>query len=177
MGDYFVKDIAYRLQTIKVLIAEDDKIMSKLVRDVLRMLGFQDIHIAHDGEQALEMLRAQKFDIFICDWKMKPVDGITIVRALRQDKEAANQRIPVIMLTGKAEVADIETARDAGVTEYLIKPFEVKQLCTKIKEVIENPRNFVVSEQYTGPERRRHGTENMPEGFIDRRRPTPPEKQ
>ncbi|MER2519131.1 MAG: response regulator [Bdellovibrionales bacterium] len=142
------------LSKFNVLIVEDDQLMQKLVHDVLDRLGFKHIFRASNGHQAIQQIEAAPIDFIICDWRMPDMDGISLVKQLR-DMNAPNCMIPVIMLTGNAEPHHIEIARDVGVTEYLVKPFTVKELHRRINEIIEHPREFVLTENYKGPSRRR----------------------
>jgi DNA-binding response OmpR family regulator len=125
------------------------------VRDVLESLGFKHIHIVNDGSVALKYLKAEKVDMIITDWKMEPMDGINLVKYMRMSDDSPNRFIPIIMLTGKAEREDVEIARDVGVTEFVVKPFSAKTLCSRISLVIDNPRSFIMSKIFTGPDRRR----------------------
>lgn len=156
------------LSTIKVLLAEDDRMMQLLIQDVLQNLGFTEIALASSGRLAIELLDRFPFDLVISDWRMKDMDGIDVIRFLRSDPKARNFRIPVILLTGNTESRYVFTARDAGVNEYIIKPFTAEQLAKRIRNIIENPRSFVETRAYRGPDRRRRmGT--VPKGG-DRRK-------
>jgi len=149
------RDALARMAQIGVLIADDDRRIALIVRQVLESLGFANIHAARDGEQALQMLRTEKIDMVITDWQMQPMDGISLVKYLRTMDDSPNRFIPIIMLTGNADRNDVETARDVGVTEFVVKPFSAKTLCDRIMILIENPRSFIMSRQFIGPDRRR----------------------
>ena len=158
----------HQLGKLKVLTVDDEKTILKLVNDVLTSLGFTDIVIARSGRKAIELLSQQKFDFIITDWRMPDLDGIDIVRFARTSPESLYQMIPIIMLTGNTEAHEVIIARNAGIDGYLIKPFSAVQLVKRIRTIIEHPREFVVSPNYTGPDRR-HRTEPPP-GGIERRR-------
>ena len=143
-----------RLRKFSILVVDDDKLMQRLISDVLGKLGFGRIQKTGDGEQALLMLKAAPFDFVICDWRMPGMSGLEFVRHVRA-ADAPYSSIPVIMLTGNAEAEQVSAARDAGINEYLIKPFTVKSLCQRIEEIIEKPREYVVSSGYKGPSQRR----------------------
>lgn len=145
---------AKELRDVSVLVIDDDRRIAKLVRSVLTGLGFQHIDVRHDGADAIALLKTQSVDLVICDWQMEPVNGLDFIRHVRH-KKGPNQRVPVIMLSGNTELPQVETARDAGVTEYVMKPFTAKSLCSRIVTVIDNPRSFVESEQFAGHNRRR----------------------
>jgi two-component system, chemotaxis family, chemotaxis protein CheY len=149
------KDHAARLAQIGVLIADEDRRIALIVRSVLESLGFYIIHLVPDGQQALEKLRAEKIDMVITDWQMSPMNGISLVKYLRTAEDSPNRFIPIIMLTGNADRHHVEAARDIGVTEFVVKPFSARTLCDRIVLLIDNPRSFIMSGRFTGPDRRR----------------------
>lgn len=155
-----------KLSKVNVLIIDPDKRIKDLLRKVLMNLGFGAIYIAADGKEGFDVLSQKSVDLVITDWDMQPMDGIGFIRFLRNDRAAHLRTLPVIMLTGRAQRKDVEIARDCGMNEFLVKPFTVKTLCDRIILVVENPRNFILSQTYTGPDRRRKAT--PPKG-IDRR--------
>jgi two-component system, chemotaxis family, chemotaxis protein CheY len=146
-----------RLKQFSVLIVEDDRQMQKLVHDVLSKLGFGHIYKALGGREALSMLDRTPIDFVLCDWRMPEMDGIEFTKIVR-GSEKPYALVPIIMLTGNAELHHVFEARDAGVNEYLIKPFTVKDLCNRLKEIIEHPREFVLAPEYKGPSRRRRAS-------------------
>lgn len=157
------RTLASRLGGIPVLIADSDTPIATLVRDVLKSVGFSNVRIAKDGREALDILVNQSVDLLITDWRMENMDGVSLMRFLRSDPASPNRFLPIIMLTGKAERRDVEEARDAGVTEYMVKPFTAKALFERIVQVIENPRSFILAKGYKGPDRRRRALETPPE--------------
>lgn len=163
--------LASRLAKIEVMIVDQDLQISSLVREVLRYIGFDLITIMSDGKAAAEELLTREYDLLITDWHMERLNGLELVHKIRTAPNSPNAYLPVIMLTGKAERSDVEAARDAGITEFLVKPFSAKSLYERLVLVIENPRSFIISQQYVGPERRRR-TDIPPQG-IDRRTQSP----
>lgn len=143
------------LEGMRVLIVDNDKRLTELLREIMEALGFMHIHIATDGTEALRTLRGKAVDLIVCDWLMEPMDGITFTEYMRQNSSSPDPFVPIIMLSGRAERHDIEIARDAGVTEFLAKPFTVEALRKHIISVIDRPREFVMCEDFTGPSRRR----------------------
>lgn len=140
----------------KILIAEDDPDLSYLLRQVLLALGFRNLTVTMSGRAALDRaLGNQQFDLILTDWEMKPMSGIEFVRNLRQLAAPANRYAPVIMLTGRTSREDVKRARDVGITEFLAKPFAASDLLKRIQSVVKNPRQFVIADQYSGPDRRR----------------------
>lgn len=144
------------LAKVQILIVEDDRIMRSLLRDMLQAMGFENIASANDGLQGVEYLQFHAVDIIVTDWKMQGMDGLAFTKFVREQMEGGKRFTPIIMLTGRSEERDVIQARDAGVTEYIIKPFTAQGLYDRIKSVIENPRGFVLSDIYTGPDRRRN---------------------
>jgi two-component system chemotaxis response regulator CheY len=157
------------LKSTKVLIIEDDSIMLGLIREILKIMGFSDITVVKDGNHAFNEIKLNNYDLIFCDWIMPGMNGIEFSKALRRLPQYEKCGIPIIMVTGKATVEDVKTARDAGVNEYLAKPFSIHLLTSKIKSVIENPRPFVVSDNYIGPDRRHKNSPESIPGGADRR--------
>ena len=143
-----------RLSKVSVLVVDDDKAISNLIRDVLKNLGFGNVIVVHDAEEGLSIVEKNPIDLIITDWEMAPLSGIDMTRRIRE-LDGQKRFTPVIMLTGHGEKHEIEMARDCGITEYLIKPFTAKSLCSRLTTVIEAPRSFIFSKQYSGPSRRR----------------------
>jgi DNA-binding response OmpR family regulator/HPt (histidine-containing phosphotransfer) domain-containing protein len=137
------------------LLVDDSAYMRRLVRSLLRQFGFDAVDEASDGSQALRLVADRMYDVVVCDWMMEPVDGYAFVRSLRQHDIATVRSVPVIMLTGVAEQDKVTAARDAGVTEYLVKPVSAGKLKARLIAALTRPRPFVVSEGYIGPDRRR----------------------
>jgi two-component system chemotaxis response regulator CheY len=162
------------LANVHILVVDDDTLMQKLIRDVLVALGFIKIFTVSNGNKALEIIAHEDIDLVICDWRMPGMSGVELVKKIRNLPVLKKSFISIIMLTGNAEMSDIKEARDTGITEYLIKPFRVKDLCARIIEIIEHPREFVISEQYKGPSRRRKQGK-APDG-LERRKNRPPKK-
>ena len=157
-----------RLGKINVLVIDDDKAISNLVRNVLKNLGFGNIILVHSGEEGLQVIQNNAIDLIITDWEMEPMSGVELTRKIR-NLEAPKCFLPIIMLTGHSEKQEIEVARDCGITEYLIKPFTAKTLCSRIVMVIESPRSFILCRQYRGPSRRRR-SQPPPDGTEKRKR-------
>lgn len=161
-----------RLKNFKVLVIEDDRLMQQLVVDVLAKLGFRQVYRAHNGNSALSFLDKNPIDFIICDWRMPNMDGIEFTKVIRGSAREYSL-VPIVMLTGNAEIHHVVQARDAGVNEYLIKPFTVKDLCARLKEIIENPREFVIGTAYKGPSRRRKALQRADGTERRKRNPQP----
>jgi len=144
------------LAEVSFLAVDDNDFDRHLSRDVLKALGSRHVACAKDGAEALEILKTNATDIVILDWKMPILDGIEFTRFVRNSDDSPNPFLPIIMMTAYSELSHVMFARDAGVTEYLIKPCSATQILSRIRSVVENPRSFVKTESFFGPDRRRH---------------------
>lgn len=147
------KDAAFG--TRSALIVDDSHLMRQLLRSLLRDFGFNLIGEAADGSEALEALGIRNYDVVLCDWMMEPTDGYNFVSQLRQHTSEHLKGLPVIMLTSVGDEPQVRAARDIGVTEYLIKPVSADKLRKRLLAVFNRPRDFVTTESYVGPDRRR----------------------
>lgn len=147
--------MAYTFQHISVLVVENNRKMSDLIRSVLETFGMADIHLAYSAEEGFEAFCAHEPDFVILDWLNGPDNGLALTRRIRTDSRSPNPFVPIILMTGYSLKKRILAARDSGVTEILVKPFTAQALYHKIEQTIEHPRHFVVTESYLGPDRRR----------------------
>lgn len=143
------------LGDIKILLVESDGNMGSMLMQVLVRMGFKQVQLVRDGQAALEALETGKKDICITEWQLPMIDGLTLTQRVRRLANPDNRLIPIIMTTARAERQDVEMARDSGITEFVVKPFNSATLYKRIQQVIDNPRGFLVAPQYVGPDRRR----------------------
>ena len=143
------------LEDVKFLVVDDNMFIRTTVRLVLRAMGAEIVEDALDGKAALDTLKNFVPDIIVLDWEMKPMNGIEFVRTLRAQQDGPMAFVPVIMLTAYSEPDRVTKARDAGVNEFVVKPFSAKGLFSRVQAVIERPRPFVKVGGYFGPDRRR----------------------
>lgn len=127
--------------------------MRRLIKDALKTLKCNKIQEAEDGAEGLKALQVFQPDLIIVDFDMPVLDGIDFTRLVRRN--FSEKDIPIIMLTGNAEGKHVATARDAGVTEYLVKPVSASTLQNRMLAAISTPREFVDVGSYAGPDRRR----------------------
>ena len=144
-----------RLEKIKLLVVEDTLAMRRLIEGVLRALGVCAVHQAGTADRAFDLFCAENHDIVLTDWHMEPTDGIELTRMIRLHSDSPNRFVPIIMCTGFADIDRIAQARDAGVTEFMIKPFTANDLATRLSIVINHPRAFIETSDFFGPDRRR----------------------
>ena len=143
------------LEGIDFLLVDDNAFSRHIVRMVLRSLGCRTIREATSGADALKELWHRTPDIVIADWLMQPISGIEFTREVRGRGDKPYSFLPVILLTAYSEEQHVVTACDAGVDEFVVKPFAARTLFDRIHRVIEKRRPFVKMEGYFGPDRRR----------------------
>ena len=119
---------------MKVLIVDDYPTMLKVLQTMLRQLGFTNIDVAEDGAVALEKLKQNTFVLVISDWNMEPMTGLELLKIVRAD--AAMSDLPFIMITAESSADNVKTAKEAGVSNYIIKPFTADELRTKLVSVL-----------------------------------------
>jgi two-component system chemotaxis response regulator CheY len=137
------------------LIIDPRPNMATLVADMLRALGYRDIREANDAHRAQLDLRQHQFSLIIIDDAITGPDAVDLIRRLRADTAAPNRLTPVIMMAAAPDASRIAAARDAGVTEFVRKPFAARDLKARLDGMAANPRAFVEAEQFSGPDRRR----------------------
>lgn len=150
---------------LKVLVVDDHAPTLKLVSDILRAGGVGEIQIADSGIEGLKALVAFQPDLLIVDWNMPEMDGLTMTKIVRAaavnpDPMVPDPALPIIMVTGQRREIDVEHARLAGVSEFVIKPFSPSVLITRVQATMTRGRNFIVGGQYVGPDRRRRTDPN-----------------
>jgi two-component system chemotaxis response regulator CheY len=148
------------LSALQVLLVDDNQHMRAIASAVLQSAGVKKVREAADGGAALEMLREHPIDLAIVDFNMFPLDGVEFTRLVRNSPDSPNPYLPIIMMTGHSERARVYEARDAGVTEFVVKPITAKAILDRIQAVIFRPRPFVKTEGYFGPDRRRTDASN-----------------
>ena len=148
------------LQSLKVLLIDDNQHMRAITSAVLQSAGVREVREASDGAAALEILREQSVELAIVDFNMFPLDGVEFTRLVRNSPDTANPYLPIIMMTGHSEKSRVFEARDAGVTEFVVKPITAKAILDRIQAVIFHPRPFVKTDGYFGPDRRRSSASN-----------------
>ncbi len=122
-------------KNMKVLVVDDFSTMRRIVKNLLRDLGFTNIQEADDGNTALPMLQGGNFDFVVTDWNMPGMQGIDLLKAIRAD--ASLSHIPVLLITAEAKKEQIVMAAQAGVNGYIVKPFTAATLKTKIEKIFE----------------------------------------
>lgn len=161
------------LNSLDILLADDNPNMRAIVSAMLKSIGVGRVREVEDGSAALEALRVRPADLAIVDFRMLPVNGVTFTQMIRKAEDSPNPYLPIIMMTGHSEKRRVTAARDAGITEFLAKPVSAKGLYERIVSVIVNPRPFIKTKTYFGPDRRRSavstytGPERRKGGKVD----------
>ena len=148
-----------RLESLRVVVVDDNRHMINIVKAILRGFGLKHIHEAEGAAEAFALLLSTPVDIIIVDLAMQPVDGIEFVKMVRTSPDSENRFVPIIMLTAYSEKPKVEAARDAGITEFCVKPVTAAEIYRKVVAVVNQPRSFLKTGEYFGPDRRRRKIE------------------
>jgi DNA-binding response OmpR family regulator len=147
--------MSLKLEKLSVVVVEDTEALCKLILSALRVLGVGKTYAAATAEDGFALFNRTKPDIIVIDWHLPGQSGLELVAQIRTSMHSADRMVPIIMMTGFSSPEKIALARDAGVTEYLVKPFSVDELIKRMVYVIQNPRDFIDCSSYFGPDRRR----------------------
>ncbi len=148
---------------LNVLVVEDNEYMLDIMVKAMKRLGFEQIIKAKNGKQAIEILKmthpnvgaARPIDFVVSDLIMAPINGLILLQWLRSFKESPNRFMPFIMVSGAADSHHVQAARDQGMHEFMAKPFSVEAMYKTIQRMLDKQRQFVVTQNYYGPDRRR----------------------
>ena len=118
---------------MRVLVVDDYKTMIRIIRNLLKQLGFVNVDEASDGSAALNMMRSKDYGLVISDWNMEPMTGYELLREVRADDTLS--RTPFIMVTAESKTDNVIAAKKAGVNNYIVKPFNAATLKSKIEAI------------------------------------------
>ncbi|CCG40366.1 MULTISPECIES: response regulator [Magnetospirillum] len=121
-------------KNMNVLIVDDYKTMLRIIRNLLKQLGFNNVDEATDGAMALQMLRVGTYGLVISDWNMEPMTGLQLLREVRADPKL--KPVPFIMVTAESKSENVIAAKEAGVSNYIVKPFNAETLKNKMTSVL-----------------------------------------
>lgn len=152
---------SYNFADVNALLVDDSGWFRTILRQMLKNIGFSHIHEAGSGMVAAEMVHDLKPDLILADWDMERMDGVDFTRHIRSIQEASIRYTPIIMVSAHSSLKNVLTARDAGVTEFLVKPVSIKLLYDRLVAVIEHPRLFIEAPGYIGPDRRRRNADHL----------------
>lgn len=120
--------------TMPILIVDDYKTMLRIIRNLLKQLGFNEVDEAADGSAALVKMRTRQYGLVISDWNMEPMTGYQLLKEVRADE--ALKPTPFIMITAESKTENVVAAKKAGVNNYIVKPFNAATLKTKMSAVL-----------------------------------------
>lgn len=155
------------LRNAHILVVDDHQPMREILKSLLFSLGARKVSEAASARAALEHLMLNNVTLVLTDHDLGGTTGVELVRAIRRDPAGRNRRVPIVMVSGRAEPGVILAARDAGVNEFLVKPLTAKAMVQKVTLALGSPRPFVDTPAYAGPERRRR---DLGQPAIERRR-------
>src|SRR6202034_4202747 len=160
------KEIEDLIQSLWVLVVDDNQYMRKMIRNLLVNCGIKDIYEAADGISALDAIRTVAPDVVILDWEMPLLSGAELVRIVRSPGVFPMPDIPIIMLTGHCERWRVVEAVKLGVNEYLTKPVSAKALYDRLVSIMIQPRPVVQLGDYYGPEPRKLLTDPVDDASL-----------
>ena len=160
--------MGYALDQLRVLIVDQNEHIRELLRTILQSVGTVTIDLSNDADAGFDAYCRREYDVVFIDSELEPMSGLAFVDLIRTSAKSPNPYVPIIMLSGYSDEERISLARDHGVTEFLAKPFTVGIVLKRLEAVIENPRSFVRTGSYFGPDRRR--TSSLDYAGSDRRK-------
>ena len=119
---------------IPILVVDDYKTMLRIIRNLLKQLGFNNVDEATDGSSALQKLRDKTYGLVISDWNMEPMTGLELLKEVRADTQLGS--LPFIMVTAESKSENVVAAKQAGVSNYIVKPFNAETLKAKLEAAI-----------------------------------------
>jgi two-component system chemotaxis response regulator CheY len=122
--------IDYRMP---ILVVDDYQTMIRIMRNLLKQIGFDDVDDAPNGDAAMEMMRQKRYGLIISDWNMEPMTGFELLKTVRSDDTL--KETPFIMVTAESKTENVIAAKKAGVNNYIVKPFNAQALKAKIESV------------------------------------------
>jgi len=161
------RELPNPLQNYSILVADADQQLAGVLKMMLENMGFPNVEMTRSGADARDLLQQKLFDFLITEWNIHHLDGLALITQIRRGVVSPNPTLPIIMLTGRAERADVAMARDTGINEYVVKPFSAKTIYDRLERLIEKPRYFVAAPSFVGPDRRYKST--PPPGVSNRR--------
>ena len=123
-------------KNMSILIVDDYKTMLRIIRNLLNQLNFSNVEEAGDGNTALQKLRSNSIGLVISDWNMEPMTGLQLLREVRADEDLKDT--PFIMITAESKTENVVAAKEAGVSNYIVKPFNAETLKNKLVSVLGN---------------------------------------
>ncbi len=123
-------------KNMNILIVDDYQTMLRIIKNLLKQLGFNNVDEATNGQIALDMIKKKKYGLVISDWNMEPMTGLELLKAVRGANDNNFSNVPFIMVTAESKTENVVAAKQAGVNNYIVKPFNAETLKTKIASVL-----------------------------------------
>ena len=124
-------------KNMNVLVVDDYQTMIRIIKNLLKQLGFSNVDEALNGQAAMEMINSKKYGLVISDWNMEPMSGLELLKTVRATTSNENiSKVPFIMVTAESKTENVIAAKQAGVNNYIVKPFNAETLKSKIAAVI-----------------------------------------
>ncbi len=146
-----------------VIIIDSDITSAKLTKEILFQVGVQNVRAFHSLGKTRCFLETNEVELIIIEKDVDYVPSAGVIKERRANLKGVNAKTPVLMIATNASKKDVANSRDAGASEFLLKPFNIITLRALLEAISLNPRNFIISRSYSGPDRRRK-TESPPEG-------------
>lgn len=140
---------------VRFLIVDSNPLAADLARDLLLTMGATSVLVAHALDEALRILGSDHVDILVTELHLPPKDGLELIHMIRSGETGANRQMPILVMSAKSARDHVFDARDAGVTEFIAKPYGVEGFYRRMVGLVARPRAFVDSDDYFGPDRRR----------------------
>lgn len=121
-------------KNLPILIVDDYKTMLRIIRNLLKQIGFENVEEATDGSMAIERLKEKAYGLIISDWNMEPMTGLDLLKHVRANEKT--KALPFIMITAESKTENVVAAKEAGVSNYIVKPFNAETLKTKLVSVL-----------------------------------------
>ena len=147
--------MAYDFSELNVLVVDDSIHMQQILRSILASMRIEKVRAVSTPAEAFSVIQSWVPDIILTELALGNTDGLDFVRRIRDGADGTNPFVPIFLLTGSTEVARVKEARDAGVTDVLAKPVSIKALYDRFVAAVQDPRPYVKTKTYMGPDRRR----------------------
>lgn len=156
-----------RLGLLTVLIVDSDVRSAQMTRTVLSALGVTRTQLARGSDDTLMLLKNRNFDLLVVEWNIRPLDGLELTRLIRTAPDSPCRMIPIVMVSSNTGKEPQTLARNAGVHEFITKPFSTRELLNRLGTIIDKPKSFIIAAGYVGPDRR---TDAPPPPGVEERR-------
>jgi len=123
-------------KNMNILIVDDYNTMLRIIKNLLKQLGFNNVDEATDGSMAFDKVKEKQYGLVISDWNMEPMTGLELLKQIRASEGQSYQKIPFIMITAESKTENVVAAKQAGVNNYIVKPFNAETLKQKMSSVL-----------------------------------------